>query len=260
MPRALKILLFAMSVVGLGASLASCGNGHAQYRIVNGIAGSAYNTGVDIQMNGATAFTSVAFRSTEPGSSGTYTKIAAGSETLEVFPAGEAGDANAQIITSTLNLQDTTQLPQYTVVLTGSTSSNLAATVYSDDNYTIPTSGNAAFRVINESPSTTATNGVDVYIVPPGVELSGLTPTISSLQFGSATGKNLSSPYTDVGVPTGSTLYVYVTAPGGKGEFGYPFPQTVGGLTGGQSIRTIVLTDYPGATLPPDLLVLTDVN
>ena len=258
MPRVLKVLLFTVVVIGFGVLAASCGNGHAQYRIVNGIAGSAYNTGVDIQMNGATVFTSVAFRSTEPGSSASYSKIAAGSETLEVFPAGDAGDANAQIITSTVNLDDNTQLPQYTIVLTGSTSSNLAASVFTDNNYTIPTSGNAAFRVINASPSTSSTSGVDVYIVPPGVVLSGLSPTVSGLAFSSNAAT--ASSYVDVGVPTGGTLYVYVTAPGGKGQFGYPFPQSVGGLTGGQSIRTIVLTDYPGATLPPDLLVLTDVN
>jgi hypothetical protein len=260
MPRVFKILLSAVALAGLGGLAASCGSGHTQYRIFNGIAGSAYSQGVDIQVNGATAFTSVAFKSTEPSSSGSYSKVSAGSANLEVFPAGEVGEAGDAIISSTLPLEDKTQLPQYTIVLTGSVTTgglpeSLAATQYSDDNYTIPTAGTAGFRIINGSPSTTATNGVDIYIVPPGTVLTGsLSPTVSGLTFGTA------SSYVYVGVPTGAVLYVYVTAPGGKGAFGYPFPQSVGSLTGGTSIRTIVLTDSAGATLPPLVNVLTDIE
>jgi Domain of unknown function (DUF4397) len=256
MSRVLKAVSFALAIVGLGVFAASCGNGNAQYRVVNAISTTTtYDAnGFAIYMNGSSVWTNVGFPFTEPSSSGKYQSVGAGTDTLDVYPEASAGQANAQVISSALNLSGG---KQYTVVLTGDTSTPLAVQKYTDNNTTIPTSGNAEFRVINASPITSNLNGVDVYVLPPGTTPS--TPNAPKLSSSALTFGSVIS-YTNVGLPTSNALNVYVTAHGGTGQYALPFPMPISGLTGGTSIRTIVITDDGGGVSPPQLLLLTDVN
>lgn len=253
--RALKVLSCAVALMAFGILAASCGSGNAQYRLVNAIPiSSQYGTGgFDIYMNGSsTGWTSVAFTFTEPSSAGKYQSVGAGSDTLEVYPAGEAGLAGDQVITSALNFSGGSQ---YTAVLTGNSTSGtypLAAQRYSDNNSQIPSSGNALFRVIDASLTTGA---LDVYILPPGTypySNPHPSPTVTGLSFPNA------SSYNNVGLPTSNTLDVYVTASGSTN----PISQVpVGNLAGGKSIRTIVVVDANGGgTIGSTPMIEADIN
>jgi len=116
-----------------------------------------------------------------------------------------------------------------------------------------PTAGNLEFRIVNASLSSPS-NGVDVYIVPPGTDITNYTPQITALGSGQGSG------YQPVPFIAGGYQLV-VTANLKK----IPLipPQTSAAPTG--SITTMVLIDNPilnggnnGMSQTP--LVLNDVN
>jgi len=260
MPHAVKVAFFALAVAGFGALAASCGNGNAQYRIVNAIANTSLldPNGLALYMNGSSVWTNVAFAQTEPSSAGKYQNISGGTDTLDVYKEASAGQGGDQIISSGLDLSGNTQT---TVVLIGNESTKPAAQKFTDNNTTQPTSGNAEFRIINASPVTQNVNGVDVYILPSGTTPSTPNaPKINSSALTFSINNSSFIPYTNVGLPASNSLNVYVTAHGQTGIYANPFPLAVSGLTGGTSIRTIVITDTSPGTAPPLLQVLTDVN
>ena len=255
MPRAVKIVCFALAVAGLGVLAASCGNGNAQYRVVNAISNTSTldPSGLAIYMNGGSVFTSVTFGQTEPSSAGKYQNQQGGTDTIDVYQEKSAGAAGAQIIEAALNLGGNTQ---NTVVLTGNQSTAPAVYKYVDNNTTLPISGNALFRIINASAVSNEQNGVDVYVLQKGTyPNSPNAPKINTsgaLTFGNAT------PYVNVGLPPGNSLNVYVTPHGQYGYYAQPI--AVSGLTGETSIRTIVIMDSSPGVAPLKSVVLTDVN
>ena len=103
------------------------------------------------------------------------------------------------------------------------------------DDTTRPASGNIAFRFIHAAPS--AGNNLDVYIQPPGADLTTAQPTIGDATFLS------SSPYT----PFPLADYVLsVTAAGSKTVL-----LSSGTLTlPNQGARTLIALDAPGGGLP----------
>jgi Domain of unknown function (DUF4397) len=245
MPRLVEVLSFAVAIVGIAAFAASCGSNSGQFRVFNAIASSPDNpigSAFDIWINGGLVFSNAQFESTQPNTG--YKSITSGSDTLELF---QTGTTTNPYINSPLNLAAEIA---YTVVLTGNSTTNFAAHVFTDTN-TVPTSGNANFRIIDASLNAVGTSGVDIYILPPGTtpNTPGTTPVVTGLTFGNA------SPYN--GVSTGGSLTVYVTVKGSRTQIAqYP----LSGLTGGTSIRTMIITDSAGASYPPLLWPLTDVQ
>ena len=93
MPRAVKIVCFALAVAGLGLLAASCGNGNAQYRVVNAISDTSLldPNGLAIYMNGGSVWANVPFPQTEPSSAGKYQNVQGGTDTLDVYKEAQAG-------------------------------------------------------------------------------------------------------------------------------------------------------------------------
>jgi len=251
MPRSVKVLCFALVIVGFAAFAASCGSSNADFRVFNAIATSPSNifgSAFDVWINGSEAFPNLSFGGTQPNTG--YKSISAGSDTLELF---QTGTTTNPYINSPLNLGGSNT---YTVLLTGTspTGTNGYAAVVKEDTNTAPTTGNVNFRIINaaiNASQTVGSSGFDVYILPPGTTPStpGVTPQITSLTPVNA------SPYT--GVSSSGSLTVYITAHGSRTSI---YDDPLSGLTAGTSIRTIVITDSAGAQYPPVLYTLVDVQ
>jgi Domain of unknown function (DUF4397) len=252
MPRSVKVVCFAVAIVGIAAFAASCGSSNADYRVFNAIATSPtqpQGSAFDVWINGTLVFSNMQFGGTQPNTE--YKSITAGSDTLELF---QTGTSTNPYINSPLNLGGSNT---YTIVLAGTSASGsngYAASVKQDTN-TAPTTGNTNIRIINAAINASATVGgsFDVYILPPGTTPSnpGVTPQISQLVGNPPT----ASPYQPVS--TSGSLTVYVTPHGSRTSLNN---QPLSGLTAGTSIRTIMITDSPGATYPPLLYTLIDVQ
>jgi hypothetical protein len=246
MPRSVKVVCFAVAMVGIAAFFASCGSSNTDFRVFNAIATSPTNpvgSAFDVWINGSEAFSNMQFGGTQPNTG--YKSISSGSDTLELFQT---------YINSPLNLGGANT---YTVILTGTSASGsngFAAAVKQDTN-TAPTTGNVNIRIINAAINASQTVGgsFDFYILPPGTTPSnpGTTPQVSQLVGNPAT----ASPYQ--AVSTSGSLTVYVTPHGSRTSLNN---QPLSGLTAGTSIRTIMVTDSAGATYPPLLYTLIDVQ
>ena len=234
MLRFLKVLPLTLFLAALSFFATSCGSGsQSQIRVVHAISdGPAF----DVDINGTKIFTNIGFDSFQPSSG--YTKAASGSVTIAVLDTG----TTTQVFSSTGSLSGSAQ---YTVVLSGFNANPNAAVIR--DTNTAPASGNVEFRIIDASPSGPAS--VDVYIVPPGTDITNVIPQISGL--GSST---QASSYASL---TAATYAVIVTASGNK----TPLVNQNYTLVSGQ-IRTLVLVDNLGggngmSTFP---LELSDLN
>lgn len=80
---------------------------------------------------------------------------------------------------------------------------NISSVVLTDDN-SAPTSGNFKLRIVNASPGM---GTQDVYVVTSGTDINSVSPTFSSLGFGST------SSYSTL---TAGSCEVFFTAPGQK--------------------------------------------
>jgi hypothetical protein len=241
MSRLLKALSLALALIALGVFAASCGSSSAQLRVVQAISDSPVN--LDIDLNGKSTFTNVGFESIQPSTG--YQKVSTGSDPIEVFNTGTTTDV---IASTNLNLGGGSQ---YTVVLqgyvtAGAGTANAPAAVLLTDNNAAPSSGNVEFRIINSSPASPS-GSVDVYIVPPGTDITQVTPQVSGLAYGQGSGYQslAAATYELVVTPQGNTTR-YV-------DQNYS-------LTAGQ-IRSFVLVDVSGGGALSGLpLELSDLN
>jgi uncharacterized protein DUF4397 len=228
MSRLLKVLSFALVVVALGAFAASCGNGNAQYRVVNAIPNTTTfdSAGFAVYMNGAAVFSNVTFPGVFPNSNGKYQSVSNSSNTLALYTQSEAGQVGATpLISSALNLGGGTQ---YTIVLAGNSTASgatypLAAQVITDPipTATFPASGDAGVRIIDTSLTLGA---VDVFDLPPSFTCDVSTPCPSNAKIASglvygANGSsgNINSGYQNVGLTNGQVA-IWVTASGNGAE------------------------------------------
>lgn len=229
-------LILALSAFGIFAS--SCGTDHAQVRFVHAATDTA---GIDITVDGKNVATDLVFAGISPSSG--YTTVNAGNRAVQVFPTGNTTDA---IIKSNISFSSQKEYTMLVSGLTNSITEPVAAVLVTDDN-SAPTSGNIKLRVIHDSNFGPAQ--LDVYIVSPGTDISGITPNISGLPLQQASG------YQSL---TAATYEVIVTdtADGSKTRLvdqSYP-------LTAGQ-IRTLVILDVQnGTTISSVPLELSDLN
>ena len=135
---------------------------------------------------------------------------------------------------------------QYTVVI-GNVAASLGETILLDQSSAAP-SGQIALRILDQA---TKIGAVDLYLVPSGSKLTGVTPVLTNITFGTNTGY--------LNVPTGS--YAVVLLPTGT----VPVSTTVATYFGatvaypGGSARTIILLDTQLVT-SPGLQVITAVD
>jgi hypothetical protein len=255
--RMLKILPLLLALGTLGIFATSCGTDHSKIRLVHA---SPDSQPVDVAVDGKTVVTNLAFGGVSPATG--YLTVTAGNRKVEVRATGTTTD----LINSNVSFGSG---KEYTVLASGFVTPpdnsdpnvvGIAAVVLTDDN-SAPTSGNVKLRVVHDAPG----NGVppsptcvppqqtcllvdlDVYIVAPGTDISGISPTISNLAYGQA------SSYQSV-APT-SNQVIFTLA----GEKSPVINQTYN-LTAGQ-IRTLITVNVQGglimATTP---LELSDLN
>ncbi len=247
MSRWLNALPLALAIAALGAVglvTTNCGSGNSQtkVRFVHAIQDAG---ALNIEVNGTSEFTNIAFRNQLPSSG--YMAVPGGVDTIEGFLAGTSTEAFS---TSNVKLLAGNE---YTVVATGFiTNTDTVVVLAPADDNTEPANGTIDFRVINASPSTPGP--LDIYIQQPQVQ--GLTPpaTIPGLAY-QQTSKYIPEPYNSNG--GGYTVYV-CTAGSTQPIFQQNIP--VGGSNEG-SIRTLILTDQANVDeLYPLFVVLDDLN
>jgi hypothetical protein len=243
MLRVLKALPLALAVAALTFFTTSCGSSsQAQIRVVHAIPNAP---ALDVDINGTTDFTDILFDGFQPSSG--YKSVPSGSVTIQAFDTGTTTNPLFGTNGVTATLSGSTQ---YTVVLAGlvnGTGTNALAVLQKTDNNTAPTSGNVEFRIIDASPSSPGT--VDVYIVPPGTDITQVpSPTFSGIVYQQA-----SPTYFSVAAGTYSVI---ATTSGSKVPFiSQDFPLPTAGM-----IRTLVLVDNTGGGSPPSWLELSDLN
>lgn len=254
--KALPLTLAIAALIIFGTFAASCGSSNSQARFVNAI--SDDTQGLDIEFNGAKAFTDVA---PFAASASTYVSVPSGSDKIQGF----ATSTTTQVFSQTSPVAFTSG-KQYTIVATGTLAGTVILLAPVDTN-TAPANGSVNFRVINASLS--GPGSVDVYILQdsapnttciPAGSGSACAPTITALP----------SPVSSV-----NPVSAYVTLPYNSLGFGYTLYVTVAGQTsplfnGGYSfnagsvslgsVRTIVLVDSGNNTMSSQPIVLSDLN
>jgi len=239
MSRLLKALSLTLALASLSIFAISCGSSSSQLRVVDAIPDAP--VGLDIQLAGKTIFTDVTFEAIEPNTG--YQKVSSGSNSFEAF---QTGTTTPVINSTSMSLGGSSQ---YTAVMTGfyadTSGINAPAAILLTDNNAAPTAGNIEFRIVDASPS--APTSVDVYIVPPGTDITTVDPQVSGLTFQQA------SSYQSLA----TAIYAVIVTPSGNKT---PFINQDYTLTAGQ-IRTLVLVDVNGGgAISPTPVELSDLN
>lgn len=110
------------------------------------------------------------------GTSSGYKSVSSGSQHLQIEPTG----TTSVIIDTTT----TAASGAYVSMFSLNFSFAISKIILTDDN-SAPSSGNFKLRIVNASPGL---GTQDVYIVPAGTDITTVSPTISSLAFGAASG------------------------------------------------------------------------
>lgn len=210
----------------------SCGGGSSSDKADLRVLHAAVNqSGEDVLVDSKVVASSLGY-SANTG----YLSVNPGSRHVQVEPSG----TSSPIFDQTLTLTASTET---TVILEGLTS---VTGIVLTDNNTTPASNTAMVRVVNASPSM---GTADVYIIPAGSSLTGITPTVSSLALGSA------SSYQSLTISTTSgasnSFEVLFTQPGTTLTF---MSTGAFALSSGQ-IRTVVALNslsggFTSTTLP----------
>jgi hypothetical protein len=166
------------------------------------------------------------------------------SEYLEVGAGSRAVLIRATGGTSAVLVEDVTVADgsDYTV-LVGDRLATITLEALLDDNDQ-PGAGNAKVRLIHGAPGA---GTVDIYVTPPGADISLETPTLTGVDFG------IVSPYLEV--PAGE-YQVQVTP---AGTLDVVIDSGTLTLSSGE-VRTGIAVDAPGGGGPFDALILSDVN
>jgi hypothetical protein len=254
MSRLWKPVCLASAVVALAVFAMSCGSGGTSYRVINAIANYDYqlNGGFDLTMNGSLVFTSVQFTNINPGGKDAYQSTPTGTDTLGVYPHGQAITGGTPVISASLSFNGRTQ---YTVVMMGNNLNNPYVAQPFTDNNAVPTTGNFEFRVIDASnnlpnPVNGQPGGVDIYIVGNPNIVTGPNPPQpnANLVFGQA------SPY--IAETGGNTWYLVVT----PHQSHVPIITPTSYAPSALQIETIVLVDGPNGAGIGRPLIFQDLN
>ena len=246
MLRVTKILALLFALVTLGL-FTSCGSDRSNVRYVHVAASSgSADVALDVAVDGKIVASNLAYEGVSPASA--YLAVSAGSRKVQMSTTGTTDD----LINSTISFASGRH---YTLLATGfvtlpsnaNANFNMAAVLLTDDN-SAPPSGNAKVRIMHAAPfdgvDPNGTN-LDVYIVAPGTDISGVAPTIANLPYGQA------SSYQSVP----ATNQVIVTDAGSKSAI-----FTYDTLAAGQ-IRTLIVVNAQDTTMVSATpVVLADLN
>jgi len=216
-------LLFSLGCGGSGSS------SHTQLRIMQA---SPNETNVDVSIDGKTVASDVGYESTTG-----YMSVDSGSRHVQIFATGTTSNP---LIDETISVTSGTS---YTYLISNF-SSSLDFPQFVDDN-SAPATGDFKLRIIHASPSLGAS--ADVYIVPPGTNISTVSPNFSNLPFNGASG--------------------YLSQVAGAVEVFFTFPGTKAVIidTGtlnfsANQIRTIVALDGASGSSILTFTTLSDAN
>lgn len=171
MSRILRLMSLCAGVLGLGTILlfAGCGGGgHTRLRVMNAVPDES---SLDVLVDSVTVSSSLAY-----GTSTGYQTTKSGSHQVAVEPSGSS--------TALLQQSVTLASGSDTTIIASNFSSNIANLVFTDDN-SAPASGNFKLRIVNAAPGL---GPADVYIVAPATDLNSVSPNVTNLAFGSASG------------------------------------------------------------------------
>jgi Domain of unknown function (DUF4397) len=186
--RIVRLVSLCAGMLGLGTILliAGCGGGgQTRFRMMNAVPDEA---SLDVLVDTVSVSSNVAY-----GTSTGYQTTKSGSHQFAIEPSGSSTPLLQQSITFGSG-SDTT-------IISNNFSSNIANLVLTDDN-SAPASGNFKIRIVNVAPGL---GPADVYIVAPATDLTTVSPNVSNLAFGAATGYQgiVSGSYEVVLTPVG---------------------------------------------------------
>jgi len=234
----------------LGASCAlimSCGTDHSKVRFVHA---SPDALGLDVAVDGKTVATNLTFGGFSPASD--YLTLTAGNHRVEFRSTGTTDD----LINATVGFASQTEYTLLAVELSPAPPPNtppaIAALLKTDDN-SPPQSGNIKVRVIHSAPDPVDAQKnpahVDVYIVPPGTDITNATPAIATLGYQQA------SDYQNVAAATYEIIVTRSTDLTKARLIDHTYDFTTG------QIRTLVTVDIPGGgAMSGTPLELSDLN
>jgi Domain of unknown function (DUF4397) len=219
----------------LAAALTGCQviDGTPLYTQVRVIAASPDAPGLDVYQNTTASLYNIGF-----GTASSYIAISPGTYTYSVDITGTRQQLAS--VAAPLAIGS-----QYTVLI-GNVTANLQMTVLKDQSTPAP-SGQVALRFLDQS---TRNGPVDIYLLPSGGKLTGITPIVNDIRFGNIT--------TYIDAPIGT--YSIVVLPTGT----IPGNATTSLYTGSQieystgAARTIVLIDQQMVTTPGLQVITAD--
>ncbi len=166
-----------------------------------------------------------------------YERIPAGINNIKVNAAG----TDITVIDADLDFPKGSET---TIIVTGLLADDSIFPIVLDDDNSLPAPGFVKLRAVHGAPGV---GNVDIYVIPPGVDINDVDPTLSDVPFGAASGY-LEVPegfYQVIVTPTGTKIIAIDTGPI---EF-----------FGGQ-IRTAVAVDSQNFEGDPFIFLLLDRN
>jgi len=187
--RISRLMWLCAGMLGLGTVLliTGCGGGgKTRFRMMNAVPDES---SLDVLVDSVSVSSNIAY-----GTSTGYQTTKSGSHQVAIEPSGSSTPLLQQSI-SFASGSDTT-------IISNNFSSNIANLVLTDDN-SAPASGNFKIRIVNAAPGL---GPADVYIVAPATDLTTVSPNVTNLGYGAASGYQ--------GITSGS--YEIVLTPAGQ--------------------------------------------
>jgi hypothetical protein len=154
--------MLALATMFLTAACGGAG-GKTQFRLMNAVPDLA---SLDVRLNSASVATNVAY-----GTSTGYQSVNSGSQQVAIEPSGSTSSLLQQAVTFPSGAD--------TTILASNFSSSVVLLVLADDN-SAPVSGDFKLRLVNSAPGLGA---ADIYVEPPGTQLSTVSPTVGNVAF-----------------------------------------------------------------------------
>ena len=149
--------------------IAGCGGGgKTRFQFVNAVPDES---NLDVLVNSTSVANNVAY-----GTSTGYQSVQSGSQQVVIEPSG----SSTALLTQSIGFSSGSD----TTIIASNFSSNISALVLTDDN-SAPSAGDFKLRIVNVAPGL---GPADVYIVAAGTDLNTVSPNLSNLAFGSASG------------------------------------------------------------------------
>jgi uncharacterized protein DUF4397 len=169
--RFVRLMPSCAGILGIATVLlvAGCGGGgKTRFQFMNAVPNES---NLEVLVNSTSVANNVAY-----GTSTGYQSVNSGSQQVVIEPSG----SSTALMTQSIDFASGTD----TTLIAFNFSSNLSTLALTDDN-SAPFSGDFKLRIVNVAPGL---GPADVYIVAAGTDLNTVSPTLSNVAFGSASG------------------------------------------------------------------------